>query len=220
MHDTLGGGLSGIARYAGGTARLDPPAALRERATRRTRLRHGGAALLGVTAVTAAAVTFGLAQTSASTPGRAPATTALPASAQLTAYQSALLSKASVSQATVAALAGSGLTPAQIQILAQQILAVLSESGLTPAQSRALEAQKLALLSKAGLTPAQALVLAHKEAALVRAARLTAAEQKALARQHLTAAQLAALQKAHLSAAQMRAMQRRQQALAAGARQG
>lgn len=222
MHDTLGSGLSEIARYAGGNARLDPPAALRDRATRRARLRHGGAALLGVTAVAAAAVTFGLAQTSPGTPGRAPATTALPASAQLTAYQTALLSKASVSQSTVAALAGSGLTPAQIQILAQRVSAVLAESGLTPAQSRALEEQKLALFSKAGLTPAQALALAHQEAAVLRAARLTAAEKAALIKQQLTAAQLGALQEAHLSAAQMTAMQRRQQAMAAAAaaRQG
>lgn len=224
MHDTLGSQLSGIALYADGNARLHTPAALRQRGARRTRLRHGGVALLGATAVTAAAVTLGLAQTRASAPGGHPAMTALPASAQLTAYQSALLSKADVSQATVAALASSGLTPVQIQILGQQTTALLAKSGLTPVQIRALELQKLALLAKSGLPQAQARALEQQEAAVLRAARLTPAEQAALGKQQLTVAQLAAIQQAHLSAAQMAAiaLQRQQQALAASAaaRQG
>ena len=221
MHDTLGSRFSGIAQYADGNAYLDTPAALRRRGARRTWMRRGVGSLLTVTAVTAAVVTFGLGQTGAGTPGTHPAVTALPASAQLTAYQSAVLSKAGVSQATVAALAGSGLTPAQIQILAQKITADMHKPGLTPAQIRALEEQKLALLSESGLNSAQTRALEEQQAAL-QAAGLTTAQQVALARQRLTAGQLVALQQAHLSAAQMAAIQRQQQALAASAatRQG
>ena len=200
MHDTLGSQLSGIALYADDNARLDSPAALRQRGTRRTRLRRGGAALLGVTAVTAAAVTFGLAQTSAGTPGSHPAVAVVPASAQLTAYQSAVLSDAGVSQATVAALAGSGLTPAQIAVLAQKITADMHKPGLTPAQIQALEHQKLAVLSES--------------------AGLTTAQQTALVRQRVTVAQLAAIGKAHLSAAQLAALQRQQHAQGAPAQHG
>jgi hypothetical protein len=194
MHDTLGSRLSGIASYADGNARLDTPAALRRRSARRTRLRNRGAALLGVTAVTAAAATFGLAQ-AGGTAGPRPAASALPASARLTSYQSAVLSRAGMSQATVAALADSGLTPAQIQALAQKITADLHKPGLTPAQVKALELQKSSL----------------------QAAGLTAAEQTALARQRVTAAQIAALQQAHLSAAQLEALKRQRQAQAAAA---
>jgi hypothetical protein len=183
MHDSLRTQLSELADYASGSARLDPPAALRQHGTRRGRRRRGGAALLGVGVVAAVCAVAGIAHPGVTGPdaARAPASSA--SSAQLTAHQTTVLAKAHVTKAQVAALARSGFTTAQISRLA-------AATARLPQQDR------------------NALMTARIAAGYL-ARYLTPAERAALpAALHPgdMAQQIAALAKAHLSAAQLAAL--------------
>jgi hypothetical protein len=183
MHDSLHTQLSALAGYASGSARLDPPAALRQQGTRRGRRHRAGAAVLGVGIVAAAGAGVGIAHPGVTGPeaARAPASSASPA--QLTAYQTTVLAKAGLTKAKVAALAKSGFTTAQISALAA------ATAQLTPWQQKALTTARIAAGYLARyLTPAErAAVFAELKPGDV------AQQIAALAKAHLSAAQLAAL---------------------------
>lgn len=182
MHDSLRTQLSELAGYASGNARLDTPAALRQRGTRRGRRRRGGAALLGVGVVAAVGAIVGIAHPGATGPDTAGAPASSASSAQLTAYQTTVLAKAHVTKAQVAALAKSGFTTAQI-------------SALAAATAQLTQQDK------------NAITIARTAAGYL-ARYCTPAEQAALLSEGLKSTQIAALAKAHLSAAQLAALAR------------
>jgi hypothetical protein len=178
MPDSLRTQLSELAGYASVNAHLDTPAALRQHGTRRGWRRRGGAALLGVGIVAAAVV--GIAHPGATGQDVVRAHAASVPSAQLTAYQTAVLAKAHVTKAEVAALAKSGLTTAQINAVAA------ATARLSPQQQSTLTNLRIAVGYLARyITPAERAAL-NPDVPMV-------PQLLALAHAHLSAAQLAAL---------------------------
>jgi hypothetical protein len=180
MHESFGTQLSELAGYADRNASLAPAAALRSRSTRRTTLHGSAVALLGGGAV-AVAVSLGVTHAGAGTPPHS-TTASSPGSVQLTADQTAVLTKAHVTTSEVTALAKAHLTPAQIEALAKVYRSVEQITGAGNL-SKPLTAAQAAAIGKVNLTLDQILAL-DKE-------NLTPAQIEAIANANLTAAQLA-----------------------------
>jgi RNA polymerase sigma-70 factor (ECF subfamily) len=154
MPETFSTQLAGLAGYAARNASLDPAAALRGRATRRTLRRRGGAAaLLGGSAL-AVAISLGVTNAGVVMPAHSTASSS-PGSVQLTAYQTTVLAKAHVTKANVAVLKKMHLTPVQIQALGAAYGTARQIGGAEGTYDKQLTVAQIEAIAKADLTAAQ-----------------------------------------------------------------
>jgi hypothetical protein len=188
MHDTFSTQLAGLAGYGDRNASLDPAAALRGRATRRTLRRRGGAALLGGGAL-AVAIGLGVTSTGVVMPAH-PAASSPPGpvqsagSAQLTGYQTKVLAEAHVTRANLAVLKKMHLNPFQIRALGVAYKTASQIAGPGGGDKQLTVAQ-IAAVVKVRLTVAELAALGYTN--------MTVSQIEAIAKADLTAAQLAAL---------------------------